>query len=82
MFSNTVVPKVQKQLPEIFSKKKSYSKKFVGNIHRKTPVLESIFNKVACNFVLKRLQHKCFPVNISKFVKTPILQNIYEWPIL
>ena len=38
-------------------------KKF-RNIHRKTPVLESLFNKVTglqvCLFIRKRLQHKCF----------------------
>ena len=37
--------------------------------HRKTPVLESLFNKVAglqtCNFVKTRAQHKYFPVNIA-----------------
>ena len=40
------------------------------NIHRKKPVLESIFNKVAglksCNVIEKRLQHRCFPVNIAQ----------------
>ena len=39
-------------------------------------------NKVAgpqpCKFIKKRLQHKCFPVNIAKFVRTPILKNICE----
>ena len=34
----------------------------------------SLFNKVAglnaCNFLKKRLQCKCFPVNIAKFFKT------------
>ena len=44
------------------------------NIHRKTPVLESLFKKFvslqACNnFNKKRLQHRFFPVNISKFLK-------------
>ena len=37
--------------------------KIVGNkvckIYRKTPVLESLFNNVAC---LKGLHHKCFPM--------------------
>ena len=40
------------------------------NIHRKTPVKESLFDKVAglkvCNFIKKRLKHSCFPVNIEK----------------
>ena len=35
------------------------------NIHRKTPVLESLFNEVAgMNFIKKRLQQRCFPKNI------------------
>ena len=36
----------------------------IRNIHRKTPVLEPLFNKVsglkACNFIKKRVQHRCF----------------------
>ena len=40
------------------------------NILRKTAVLESIFNKVVglrpVTFLKKRLQHRCFPVNIAK----------------
>ena len=38
--------------------------------------------------LLKRLQHRCFPVNIVKFLRTPILKNICErlllnsvWPL-
>ena len=38
----------------------------------KKPVLESLFNKVTgpktCNFIKKRLQHRCFPVNIAKLL--------------
>ena len=52
------------------------------NIQRKTPVLESLFNKVAglqpCNFIKNRLQHRCFFVNIANFFKTPILKNVCE----
>ena len=37
------------------------------------------FNKVAdleaCNFVKKRLQYRCFPVDIAKFFGAPILKN-------
>ena len=28
--------------------------------------------------LFKRLQHRCFPVNIAKFLRTPILKNICE----
>ena len=48
----------------------------------KTPVLESLLNKAAgvqaCNFIKKRLQHGCFPVKFAKFLRAPILKNIYE----
>ena len=32
----------------------------------------------ACNFIKKRLQHRFFPVNITKFLRTPILKNMCE----
>ena len=44
------------------------------------------FNKVVylqtCNFIKKRLQHRCFPVNIAKFLRNPILKNICEQLLL
>ena len=45
-------------------------------------MLNSLSKKVAglnpCNFIKKRLQHICFPVNIAKFLRTPILKNICD----
>ena len=42
------------------------------------------FKKVAglqaCNFMNKEFQHWRFPVNIAKFLRTPILKNIGEFP--
>ena len=42
-------------------------------------MLESLFIKVAslkaCNSIKKRL-HRCFPVNIANFLRTPISKNI------
>ena len=42
-----------------------------SNIHRKAPLSEPLFNKVAglkaYNVIKKRLQYRCFPVNIAKF---------------
>ena len=39
----------------------------------KTSMLESLFNKVACleacNFIKKRLQRRCFLMNIAKIFK-------------
>ena len=45
-------------------------------------MMESLFNKVAalqvCNFIKKRIQHSCFPINISKFLRTPSLKSMCE----
>ena len=32
----------------------------------------------SCSFIKKRLQHRCFPLNIATFLKTPVLKNICE----
>ena len=32
----------------------------------------------ACNSIKKRLQLKCFPMNIAKFLIIPILKNIFK----
>ena len=46
-------------------------------------MLESLFNKAAGlrsgTLVKKRLQHRCFPVSITKFLRIPIFENICEW---
>ena len=45
----------------------------------KTPVLESLFNKVAglkgFNLIKKRLQYGGFPANITKTLRTPFSQK-------
>ena len=47
-----------------------------GEIHRKTPTLESLFNKVA------DLRVRCFPPNFAMFLRTLILLNFCEcWPL-
>ena len=33
----------------------------------------------AWNFIKTRLEHRCFPVNVAKSLRTPILTNIYKW---
>ena len=62
--------------------KQSLSEKLCS-IHKKTPVLESLFNKVASlkawNFIKKRLQQRYFPVNVAKLLRTSILKNMFEW---
>ena len=52
----------------------------------KVPVLKSLFNKVAgiqaCNSVKKKLQHRCFPVNIAKFLRTAFFTEQLRWLLL
>ena len=40
------------------------------------------FNKKTCNFIKKRLRHRCFPVKLAKFSWTSILKKICEWLLL
>ena len=35
-----------------------------------------------CNVIKKRIQHRCFPVNIAKFLRTPIFKNICKTLLL
>ena len=55
-------------------------------IHRKTPVQESLFNKVAglrsATLLKKRLWRKCFPVNFVKFLRTPFFIERLWWLLL
>ena len=45
----------------------------------KAPVLESLLDKVAhlhaCNFVKKRLQHRCFPAKFARFLRRLFFLN-------
>ena len=54
--------------PEVFCKKSTSKNlaKFTGK-HLCWPE--------ACNFIKKRLYHKCFPVNFAKFLRTSFLKN-------
>ena len=54
-------------------------------IHRKTPVLDSLFNKFAvlqvCKFIKKKLQHRFFPENIAKCLRTVLFVE-HLWRLL
>ena len=41
-------------------------------------MLDCLFNKVRKNVVKKRLQYRCFPVKLEKFLRTPTLKNICQ----
>ena len=73
-------------LPMIFSWKiMNFSEAATAGVLWKKPLLKvfAIFTGKlqACNFFKKRLQHWCFPLNIAKFLRTPILKNIC-WRLL
>ena len=52
----------------------SVNKMFLKILHWETPVLKSLFNRVA--------EHWCFPVEFAKFLRTPILKNICKRQLL
>ena len=62
---------MKKQPLEVFYKKAVL--KTLANIHRKTPVLESLFNKVA---------ERYFPAKFEKFLRTPFFTEHLQWLIL
>ena len=68
------VKPVQKQPSEVFYKKGSYERS--RKIHRKHLYQRFSFNKVAVlRTAKKRIWHRCFPVNLGQFLRTPFLQN-------
>ena len=67
---------------------KRFSKKFC-KFPKKTPVLESLFKKVAglkacqgLNLIKKTFQHRCFPVKFVKFLRTVFFTEHLHWFLL
>ena len=66
------------------SHRRCHIKKCAEEFHKsiRQHLWRSLFYKVAglqaCNFIIKRRQHRCFPMNFAKFLRTPILKNISE----
>ena len=65
---------VQKQPPEVFYKKGIL--KYFTIFAEKHLCWNLLLTKLECSFMKKGLQHRFFPVNIMKFLTTPILRNI------
>ena len=74
---NDVSTEVRGSLSQMFFKLDAL--KNFGNFTGKKPMLESFPNRVAglkvCNFIKKRLQHRCFPVKVHKFLITPVFKE-------
>ena len=64
--------KQQRQPPEVFCKK-GVLKNFA--IFRRKHLCWSLFGAFGVNFIKKRLQHRYFPANITKYLRTPILKK-------
>ena len=80
-FKGTLIYQSRSSHPQMFFKMDIL--KYFRNIHRKTTVLDSLFNKIAglqaCNFSKKSLQHRCFPVNNEEFLKTTFFIEHLRW---
>ena len=54
--------------------------------HRKTPVFDSLFNKVvglkACNFIKNRLRRRCFSVILTKLLRATFFTKHLRWLLL
>ena len=65
---------MQKQLPEVF---------FAWRYLQESTCVGVSFYKVtgqACDFIKKRLQRRCFPVNIARFLRAYVLKtSTYGW---
>ena len=76
---------VEKGIAEEVAEGCSVKKMFleISKIHRKTPMPESLFYKVAglrpTTLLKKRLWHRCFSVNFEKFLRTPLLIKYLWW---
>ena len=61
---------------------KAATRGVLHKFHRKTPALESFLNKVAglttFNFIKKKFQRGCFPVNFLEILRKPTFKNIHE----
>ena len=72
-------------IPEAVFHRCSLKQVFLNNlqIHMKAPVLESLFDKVedlkACNFMKKRLQHRCFPPKFVELLRKPSFTEHLWW---
>ena len=42
-------------------------------------MLESLSGLKTCNFIQKRLQHRCFPVNIAEFLRIAVFIEHFWW---
>ena len=74
---NLPLLKTEKKFSNFNGQTRVYKEAATGGV-----LYQILFCLQTCNFIKKRLQHRCFHVNIAKFIRTPILKNICEWLLL
>ena len=57
-----------------FTEKHLHWSLFFNQVAGVSVLIESLF-WYSCNYIKKRLQHRCFPVSFAKFLRTHFLQN-------
>ena len=79
------IHEIQKQSLEVFYMQKGVLRNFT-KFTGKHLCQSLFFNKVAgprsATLLKKRLWHRCFPMNLAKFLRTPFLQNTSGWLLL
>ena len=73
--------KISEQYNEQVFYKKVALKKFAiftGTHLYWSPIFNKNADLLSSNLIKKRIQHSCFPLNIAKFLRTPILKNVCE----
>ena len=79
--TRTLLPFINKSsCPEMFCKKgvlRNFTK-FIGKPLSQILLLTKL-QVQACNFIKKRLWHRCFPMNFVKFLRTPFLTEHIRW---
>ena len=85
MIDNTIrYWKCRSSRPEVFCKKgvlRNFAK-FTGKHMRQSHFFNKIAGLRAATLLKKRLWHRCFPVNFSKFLRTPFSIEHLRWLLL
>ena len=80
MMIKNYIENIEESFADVLQNK--YSQKF-RKFHRKTPVLEFLFNKVAgpkaCNFIKNFFHHRYFPMKFAKFLRTAYFTEHLRW---
>ena len=59
-----------------------YETRIISPICKMSTFFEDLSFLSPRSHLKKKSQHRCFPVNIVMFLRTPILKNLCEWLLL